>query len=103
MTPFPARSLLFGLCCGLLLTACDDDRIHNICANYPALCQDLVDDGWCRYERSDIIRARTFDAFFPLILVAVLYFLMSYLLIVLMDWAERRTDPRRKPRKVTAA
>ena len=58
MTPFPARSLLFGLCCGLLLTACDDDRIHNICANYPALCQDLVDDGWCRYERSDIIRAR---------------------------------------------
>ncbi|MFM4856322.1 DUF2989 domain-containing protein [Aeromonas hydrophila] len=58
MTPFPARPLLFGLCCGLLLTACDDDRIHNICANYPALCQDLVDDGWCRYERSDIIRAR---------------------------------------------
>ena len=58
MTPFPARSLLFGLCCGLLLTACDDDRIHNICANYPALCEDLVDDGWCRYERSDIIRAR---------------------------------------------
>ncbi|QKG00775.1 DUF2989 domain-containing protein [Aeromonas hydrophila] len=58
MTPFPARTLLFGLCCGLVLTACDDDRIHNICANYPALCQDLVDDGWCRYERSDIIRAR---------------------------------------------
>lgn len=58
MTPFPARSLLLGLCCGLLLTACDDDRIHSICANYPALCQDLVDDGWCRYERSDIIRAR---------------------------------------------
>ncbi|MDM5131529.1 DUF2989 domain-containing protein [Aeromonas piscicola] len=58
MTHFPARSLLFGLCCGLTLTACNDDRIHNICANHPTLCQDLVDDGWCRYERTDVIRAR---------------------------------------------
>ncbi|WP_421696559.1 ABC transporter permease subunit [Aestuariivirga sp.] len=54
-------------------------------------------------KASDIIRARTFDAFFPLVLVAVLYFLMSYMLIALMDWAERRTDPRRKTRKVSAA
>jgi polar amino acid transport system substrate-binding protein len=54
-------------------------------------------------KASDIIRARTFDAFFPLVLVAVLYFLISYLLIVLMDWAERRTDPRRKIRKAAEA
>ena len=54
-------------------------------------------------KASDIIRARTFDAFFPLVLVAVLYFLISYLLIALMDWAERRTDPRRKVKKVSAA
>lgn len=54
-------------------------------------------------KASDIIRARTFDAFFPLVLVAVLYFLISYLLIMLMDWTERRTDPRRKVRKTGAA
>ena len=46
---------------------------------------------------------RTFDAFFPLVLVAVLYFLISYLLILLMDWAERSTDPRRKIRKAAEA
>ena len=58
MTPFPLRSVLLGLSCGLTLIACNDDRIHNICANHPELCQDLVDDGWCRYERTDIIRSR---------------------------------------------
>ena len=58
MTPFPLRSVLLGLSCGLTLMACNDDRIHNICANHPELCQDLVDDGWCRYERTDIIRSR---------------------------------------------
>lgn len=54
-------------------------------------------------KASDIIRARTFDAFFPLVLVAVLYFLISYLLVAVMDWGERRTDPRRKFRKVSAS
>ena len=54
-------------------------------------------------KASDIIRARTFDAFFPLVLVAVLYFLISYLLIALMDWGERHTDPRRKFNKVSAS
>jgi hypothetical protein len=58
MTPFALRSVLLGLPCGLALMACNDDRIHNICGNYPELCQDLVDDGWCRYERTDIIRSR---------------------------------------------
>ena len=54
-------------------------------------------------KASDIIRARTFDAFFPLVLVAILYFLISYLLIAVMDWGERRTDPRRKLQKESAS
>ncbi|MEB6605535.1 DUF2989 domain-containing protein [Aeromonas sanarellii] len=58
MTLFPQRPLLLSLACCLTLTACDDDRIHNICSQSPALCEDLVDDGWCRHERSDVIRAR---------------------------------------------
>lgn len=43
----------------VLLLACGDgDRLHNICTSHPTLCQDLVDDGWCRQERSTVIRAR---------------------------------------------
>ena len=49
-------------------------------------------------KASDIIRSRTFDAFFPLVLIAVLYFLISYVLILFLDWVERRTDPKRKRR-----
>jgi len=36
-------------------------------------------------KASDIIRSRTFDAFFPLILVAVIYFLLAWLLGILLD------------------
>lgn len=47
-------------------------------------------------KASDLIRSRTFDAFFPLVLVAVLYFLVSGLLIHALGSVERWTDPRRK-------
>jgi polar amino acid transport system substrate-binding protein len=40
-------------------------------------------------KASDIIRSRTFDAFFPLIMVAVLYFLISWLFLLLLGWLER--------------
>jgi polar amino acid transport system substrate-binding protein len=45
---------------------------------------------------SDIIRSRTFDAFFPLVMVAVLYFLLAYALIQALEYLERRTDPMRR-------
>ncbi len=45
-------------------------------------------------KASDIIRSRTFDAFFPLVTVAILYFLISWVLIQALDYLERRTDPR---------
>jgi polar amino acid transport system substrate-binding protein len=47
-------------------------------------------------KASDIIRSRTFDAFFPLVLVAVLYFLIAWVLTRALDALERRTDPRRR-------
>ena len=40
-------------------------------------------------KASDIIRSRTFDAFFPLILVAVIYFLIAFLIGVLLRYAAR--------------
>ncbi|HNX98751.1 MAG TPA: amino acid ABC transporter permease, partial [Candidatus Aminicenantes bacterium] len=50
-------------------------------------------------KASDIIRSRTFDAFFPLIMVAVLYFILAGLLMLLLGIAERRTNPKLKARK----
>jgi polar amino acid transport system substrate-binding protein len=46
-------------------------------------------------KASDIIRSRTFDAFFPLIMVAILYFLIAWLLMLALDHLERVTGPRR--------
>jgi polar amino acid transport system substrate-binding protein len=46
-------------------------------------------------KAGDIIRSRTFDAFFPLILVAVLYFAIVWVLMLALDYVERATDPRR--------
>lgn len=34
---------------------------------------------------SDIIRSRTFDAFFPLIMVAILYFILSWIFASILD------------------
>jgi polar amino acid transport system substrate-binding protein len=45
-------------------------------------------------KASDIIRGRTFDAFFPLVLVAILYFAISWLLMQGLVRLERRFDPR---------
>jgi len=45
-------------------------------------------------KASDIIRSRTFDAFFPLVMVAVLYFLISWLLMLLLEYIERKTNPK---------
>ena len=49
-------------------------------------------------KASDIIRSRTFDAFFPLIMVAIMYFVIAYLLTRLLDLVEVSADPRRKRR-----
>ncbi|MCE1226297.1 MAG: ABC transporter permease subunit [Geobacteraceae bacterium] len=51
-------------------------------------------------KASDIIRSRTFDAFFPLVMVAILYFLISWVLMQFLEYLERVTDPKFKKRKV---
>jgi polar amino acid transport system substrate-binding protein len=54
-------------------------------------------------KASDIIRSRTFDAFFPLVMVAILYFLISWVLMQSLEYVERVTDPQYKRRKVSHA
>ena len=47
-------------------------------------------------KASDIIRSRTFDAFFPLIMVAVLYLCVAWLLTWALGLIEISVDPKRK-------
>lgn len=54
-------------------------------------------------KASDIIRSRTFDAFFPLVMVAVLYFAISWFLMQSLEYLERRVDPKFKRKKAGAA
>ena len=41
-------------------------------------------------KAGDIIRSRTFDAFFPLITVAILYFLLAGFFIFVLNSVQRR-------------
>jgi len=50
-------------------------------------------------KASDIIRSRTFDAFFPLIMVAVIYLFLAWLLTRALDMIEVSADPRRRRSK----
>jgi polar amino acid transport system substrate-binding protein len=47
-------------------------------------------------KASDIIRSRTFDAFFPLIMAAVLYLAIAWLLSWALGYVEISVDPKRK-------
>jgi len=47
-------------------------------------------------KAGDIIRSRTFDAFFPLIMAAVIYLFIAWLLTLALDYVEISVDPKRK-------
>ena len=51
-------------------------------------------------KMSDIIRSRTYEAFFPLIATAVIYFVIAYVLTLLIDFVEFKIDPKRRKRIV---
>ena len=55
-------------------------------------------------KMSDIIRARTYEAFFPLIATAVLYFLLSWIISLIIKAIIRHIDPKRsrKAKEVSA-
>lgn len=47
----------------------------------------------------DIVRSRTYEAFFPLIAVAVIYFILAAILTFAVNRLSVRIDPRRRPKK----
>ena len=49
-------------------------------------------------KATDLIRSRTFEAFFPLIVTALLYFVLAWGLTGLLGLVELRIDPKRRPR-----
>ena len=49
---------------------------------------------------SDIIRSRTYEAFFPLVLTAIIYFLLAWLLTQILKILKKRLDPSVRSRKV---
>ena len=53
-------------------------------------------------KASDIIRSRTYEAFFPLFLTAIIYFLLSAVIVRLLRLVEKRIDPesRTVPKEV---
>lgn len=53
--------------------------------------QDLTKTG-------DIIRSRTMEAFFPLIVTAILYFVIAWLLTTLLGFIEKGINPKRRRR-----
>lgn len=54
-------------------------------------------------KMSDIVRNRTYEAFFPLISTAIIYFAITGLLIALVKRVEIKFDPKRRtPEKITS-
>ena len=49
-------------------------------------------------KMSDIIRSRTYEAFFPLIVTAVIYFILAWILVLLLKLVAKRITPGRKRR-----
>ena len=49
-------------------------------------------------KATDLIRSRTFEAFFPLIVTAVIYFLLAWMFAFLLGLLELRIDPKRRLR-----
>ena len=51
-------------------------------------------------KASDIIRSRTYEAFFPLIATAVIYFLIAYAFVFVLKRVGIRLDPKSRPRRI---
>lgn len=47
-------------------------------------------------KASDIIRSKTYEAFFPLMITAVIYFLLSAVIVRLLGFAERKVNPAQR-------
>ena len=49
-------------------------------------------------KAGDIIRSRTYDAFFPIIATAVIYFAVTWVFVALLSLIEVRLEPKKRER-----
>ncbi|MCR5540146.1 MAG: ABC transporter permease subunit, partial [Ruminococcus sp.] len=49
-------------------------------------------------KMSDIIRSRTYEAFFPLIATAIIYFIIAWVITIVLNIILKRIDPRSRRR-----
>ena len=54
-------------------------------------------------KMSDIIRSRTYEAFFPLIATAVIYFIIGWIITLILNIVLKQIDPRSKKRRKKGA
>ena len=50
---------------------------------------------------SDIIRSRTYEAFFPIIATAIIYFILAWIISLILKFVMNGIDFRRRKRGVT--
>ena len=50
-------------------------------------------------KMSDIIRSRTYEAFFPLIVTAIIYFILAWIISIIMSFILNKTDPMAKKKR----
>ncbi|MCR5807828.1 MAG: ABC transporter permease subunit [Oscillospiraceae bacterium] len=51
-------------------------------------------------KMSDIIRSRTYEAFFPLIVTAIIYFILAGIITMILSFILKKLDPKRKKRSI---
>ena len=54
-------------------------------------------------KMADIIRSRTYEAFFPLIFTAVIYFILAWMISILLNLLLKQIDPKRRKRPAKGA
>ena len=47
-------------------------------------------------KMSDIIRSRTYEAFFPLIATAIIYFILAWIISLILKFVLKKVSPKRK-------
>ena len=45
---------------------------------------------------SDLVRSRTYQAFFPLITTAIIYFVITHIVVLLLNYAYKKLDPKNR-------
>lgn len=77
--------------------------LPNYRGNIVSLLKDTAIVGYIAVQDltkvGDIIRSRTYEAFFPLIATALIYFLLAWVLTLLVRRIEFRTDPTKRSRE----